>query len=254
MEESNAEVLVHSSEPPHGYTVPVHSHRRTQLLCVFAGVVIVMTVRGRWMIPPGHALLIPRGLEHSVEMLSDVSMKSAYLTPRDGWATGEAPKVLEVSELARSLLLEAIRLQEVLASNRKAELVLALLVEEIETLEERPLGLPFPSDRRLVALCRAYMENPTPNVRLDDWAEKLAMSRRTFTRLFRRETGISFITWRQQASVFACLPQLTEGLPVTNIALGAGYESVAAFTTMFRRMLGTSPRSYMTSRRTFGAH
>jgi len=66
--------------------------------------------------------------------------------------------------------------------------------------------------------------------------------------VLRKETGISFTTWRQQASVFACLPQLAEGQPVTNVALEAGYESVAAFTTMFRRMLGTSPRTYMVNR------
>ncbi|MBB5574309.1 AraC family transcriptional regulator [Rhizobium paranaense] len=251
MEGSNAGVLVHSSEPPQGYTVPWHRHRRTQLLCVFAGVVLILTTRGRWMVPPGHALFIPVGLEHSVEMLSDVSIKSVYVMPNDPTPPEEAPRVVEVTDLARSLLLEAIRLREAPLGNRKAELVLSLLIEEISTLEERPLGLPFPSDRRLAALCRDYLANPTPNARLDDWAEKLATSRRTFTRQFRKETGISFTTWRQQASVFACLPQLAEGQPVTNVALEAGYESVAAFTTMFRRMLGTSPRTYMVNRWSF---
>ncbi len=251
MERSNAEVLVHSSEPPQGYTVPRHSHRRTQLLCVFAGVVLVATDRGHWMVPPGHALYIPHDLPHTVEMLSDVSMKSLYVPPRSPYEKDEPPRVLEVTDLARSLLLEALRLRKAPAGDRKAELVLALLIEEVSTLETRPLGLPFPSDRRLAALCRDYMTNPTPNTRLDDWAGRLAMSRRTFTRQFRNETGISFSRWRQQASVFACLPQLAEGSPVINVALEAGYESVAAFTTMFRRMLGTSPRAYMVSRRSF---
>jgi AraC-like DNA-binding protein len=136
--------------------------------------------------------------------------------------------------------------------DRKADLVLTLLIEEIATLVERPLSLPFPADRRLSDLCRDYMASPSPNVRLDDWAEKLAMSRRTFTRFFREQTGISFVTWRQQASVFACLPMLAEGVPVTQVAMEAGYENVAAFTTMFRRMLGSAPRSYMAERHAFG--
>ena len=62
LELSDANVVVRSSDIPHGYVVPPHSHSRTQFLCVFAGVVLVSTIRGRWMIPPGHALLIPRGL------------------------------------------------------------------------------------------------------------------------------------------------------------------------------------------------
>ena len=61
--------------------------------------------------------------------------------------------------------------------------------------------------------------------------------------------GVSFVTWRQQACLFACLPRLAAGEPVTRVALDAGYESVPAFTTMFKRMLGTSPRIYLTDRK-----
>ena len=45
--------------------------------------------------------------------------------------------------------------------------------------------------------------------------------------------------------MFACLPKVAEGLSVTEVALEAGYENPAAFTTMFRRVLGNTPRSYM---------
>jgi AraC-like DNA-binding protein/mannose-6-phosphate isomerase-like protein (cupin superfamily) len=253
IETSKADVLVHSSNPPKGFAIPWHEHRRTQLLCVFSGILLVVTIHGRWMVPAGHALVIPSGLPHSVEILSDISMRSVYMAPTDpGSEPEETLRVVEVTDLARSLIFEAIRLQEASIGNRKAELVLALLIEEISALENRPLGLPFPSDRRLAALCRDYLANPDPNVRLDDWAEQMAVSRRTFTRQFRKETGISFTTWRQQASVFACLPQLTGGKPITTVALEAGYESVAAFTTMFRRVLGTSPRNYMTTHSSFG--
>ena len=252
MERQNADVLVHSSEDPPGYVVPTHSHSRMQLLCVFKGVVLVQTEKGRWMIPPGHALLIPSRLPHSVEMLSEVAIKSVYMFEKADQQRPASPKVMEVTDLARSLILEAIRLREAPQSDRKADLVLTLLVEEIATLKERPLSLPFPSDQRLADLCRDYMDTPSPNVRLDDWADLMAMSRRSFTRFFREQTGISFVTWRQQASVFACLPRLAEGVSITHVAMEAGYENVAAFTTMFRRMLGSAPRSYMAERQAFG--
>jgi len=71
------------------------------------------------------------------------------------------------------------------------------------------------------------------------------MSRRTFTRAFQRQTGLSLSTWRQQALLFAALPRLADGEPVTSVALDVGYDSVPAFTTMFKRMLGTSPRGYL---------
>jgi AraC-like DNA-binding protein len=125
---------------------------------------------------------------------------------------------------------------------------MALLVDEIGRLPEQPLGLPFPASGRLTALCREFLDRPIPGAKIDDWAGRLNMSRRSFTRLFREETGVSFATWRQQACIFACMPRLARGEPVTTVALDAGYESVPAFITMFKRMLGASPRSYFTAR------
>lgn len=250
MEQSNADVLVQNAEIPGGYVVPAHSHRRTQFLCVAAGVVLVATVRGRWMIPPGHALLIPRGLEHSVEMYSDVTMRSVYVFSAEGLAGSPEPAVLEVTALAHHLLDEAVRHQQASEDVRRAELVMALLMDEIGRLPARPLGLPFPAHPRLAALCRRFVEAPSADAKIDDWAARLAMSRRSFTRVFREETGVSFSTWRQQAAIFACLPKLAAGLPVTQVALEAGYDSVPAFTTMFRRMLGAAPKAYFRSRET----
>ena len=77
------------------------------------------------------------------------------------------------------------------------------------------------------------------------WADALAMNRRTFTRLFRAETGMSFGEWRQQACLFAALPRLAAGESVTALALDLGYESPAAFTSMFKRVLGAPPSRYM---------
>ena len=71
------------------------------------------------------------------------------------------------------------------------------------------------------------------------------MSRRTFTRIFRAETGMSFGEWRQQACLFAALPRLAAGESVTGLALDLGYESPAAFTSMFKRMLGAPPSRYL---------
>jgi AraC-like DNA-binding protein len=70
------------------------------------------------------------------------------------------------------------------------------------------------------------------------------MGRRAFTRAFRRETGMSFGEWRQQACLLVALPRLAAGQPVTAVALDLGYESPAAFSTMFKRLLGMAPSQY----------
>ncbi|TIS81307.1 MAG: AraC family transcriptional regulator, partial [Mesorhizobium sp.] len=42
------------------------------------------------------------------------------------------------------------------------------------------------------------------------------------------------------------------GEPITRVALDLGYDSVPAFITMFKRMLGSSPRGYMRGARDNG--
>jgi AraC-like DNA-binding protein len=124
-------------------------------------------------------------------------------------------------------------------------LLAALLLHEIPALRELPLALPLPTEPKLAALCRAFVRAPSSHATIEEWADQLGMSRRTFTRSFHRQTGLSLSTWRQQACLFAALPRLADGQPVTRVALDLGYESVPAFTTMFRRMTGIPPRRYL---------
>lgn len=243
IEAASGPVYAIPSEYPAGYHVKPHNHSRAQFVYARAGVVMVSSVQGRWMVPPQHALWIPAGLVHTVDMLGEVSMLSAYVLPDVLSDPPSAIRVVAVSDLARALIIEAVAPVAEARTGRQ-ELVMALLLEEVLRLPDRPLGLPFPSDQRLANLCRGFLDNPSARLVIDDWAERLAMSRRAFTRFFRKETGISLLTWRQQAAVFTALPRLAAGETVTAVALDLGYDSVAAFTTMFRRMLGAAPRSY----------
>jgi AraC-like DNA-binding protein len=83
-----------------------------------------------------------------------------------------------------------------------------LLVAEIAGAPSIPLSVPFPAHGALAARCHAFLERPSAAATIDEWADALAMNRRRFTRLFRRETGMSFAQWRQQACLSAALPRL----------------------------------------------
>jgi len=122
--------------------------------------------------------------------------------------------------------------------------IIELLLTELERAPVIPIAVPFPSSRGLARRCHAFLEHPTPHETIARWAEELDVSRRSFTRSFRRETGMSFAEWRQQACLLIALPRLAAGETVTSIALDLGYDSPAAFATMFKRRLGLSPSQY----------
>lgn len=244
LEEAEGAVIALPGDYPDGYRVPEHCHSRAQLLHARTGVVKINTGQGRWMVPPEHAMWIPAGVEHSVEMLGLVRMLSVYVRPDAITGLPQGLQVFGLTSLATNLIIEAADLPHDASAGSRAALVKALLLHEIANLPLRPLGLPFPSDPRLAELCRRFVEKPSPHATIDDWAAQTGMSRRTFTRTFLRETGLSLSTWRQQACLFAALPRLAGGEPITGVALDLGYDSVPAFTTMFRRMLGKAPREY----------
>ena len=242
---AGGDVIASASDYPDGYRVPSHRHGRAQLLHALSGVLMVTTGKGRWMVPAEHAMWIPAGVEHSVEMLGAVRMRSAYVLPAALAGLPDRLRVVAMTDLMRSLVVEAVGLEPSADPQGRAGLIMALILHEIPRLEERPFAQPFPTDARLAALCRSFDADPSPHATIDDWAARAGRSRRAFTRAFLRETGLSLSVWRRQASLFAALPRLAEGEPVTTVALDLGYDSAPAFTTMFRRMLGVSPRIYL---------
>ena len=55
---------------------------------------------------------------------------------------------------------------------------------------------------------------------------------------------MAFGQWRQRACVLLALSRLASGDTVTAVALDLGYDSPAAFSTMFRRALGRPPSHF----------
>jgi AraC-like DNA-binding protein len=225
--------------------IPPHEHRRAQLLCALAGVAIVSAERNRWLMLPEHALWIPAGVRHSVEVIEDLTTGSVYVEPGLLAAPPTRSHVVRMTELMKSLVLEAVREPPEYDPQSRMGLIMALIVEEMPRLPNAPLSLPLPHEPRLAALCRRFVAAPSAHETIDDWAAAMAMSRSAFTRAFRRETGLAVTEWRQQACLLAALPRLLAGEKVTSVAFDLGYESAAAFTTMFKRVLGAPPRQYL---------
>lgn len=227
-----------------GFEIAPHRHERAQLIYATAGTMRVSTGDGVWVVPPQRALWMPPGARHSIVMSGDVTMRTLYL--RDDAARGMPGtcRVLPVSALLRELIIRATELPLRYDEAGPAGHVVALLLAELHGAGTLPLQLPMPRDKRLRLICETLLASPGDPRTLEQWASSANASARTLARLFVAETGLTFGAWRQQARVLEAMGRLGGGAPVTEVALDLGYDSVSAFSAMFRRAAGASPRQY----------
>jgi len=237
---------------PVEHVLPPHHHERAQLVYGATGMMMVETRQGRWVVPPDRAVWIPSRMEHNLRMLTPVTTITIWVEPERKYRLPQICQVVEISQLMRSLLMAATEVEPEYDRKGRDGALMSLLLHELIRLPTLPLSLNFPSHKRLAQRCREFLNNPGPHDTIEDWSDALGMSRRTFTRLFKNETGLSFAAWRQQACLFAALPRLAANEPITRIALDLGYESPAAFTTMFKRLQGVPPSRYFLGNDTVG--
>ncbi|QQV56871.1 helix-turn-helix transcriptional regulator [Ralstonia syzygii subsp. celebesensis] len=86
---------------------------------------------------------------------------------------------------------------------------------------------------------------PADERSLQDWANAVGASSRTLVRRFQAAFGLSFRDWRQQMRLLAAIPLLAAGTPITKVAGDVGYDTPSAFSLMFRRVMGMTPRQYL---------
>ena len=108
---------------------------------------------------------------------------------------------------------------------------------------ERPM--PYAAGAGLEAIRAWMIEHISAPLTLDAMAGHARMSRRTFIRRFRDETGCSPLQWLIHQRVLLAQRLLERtGDSLTRIATRCGFASVLVLRQHFRRALGTTPSAY----------
>jgi AraC family transcriptional regulator of adaptative response / DNA-3-methyladenine glycosylase II len=90
---------------------------------------------------------------------------------------------------------------------------------------------------------RLIAEEGLAATRLETLASRLGVGTRHLRRLFRRHVGASPVAVLQAQRVFLAKELITDsGLPLTQVALGAGFGSVRRFNAVMQRTFGRPPR------------
>lgn len=112
---------------------------------------------------------------------------------------------------------------------------------------EQPLPAD-PGDERLRAVLDWALSRLDQRLGVDELAERARMSRRTFTRRFRRATGASVGDWLAHQRLARAQRLLeTTDRSLEHIAVESGFGSAVSLRQRFAAVLGTSPSAYRRS-------
>ncbi|NOG73442.1 helix-turn-helix domain-containing protein [Roseicella sp. DB1501] len=228
---------------PEGEAVPRHRHERVQLLYATRGIMRITTDAASFVVPPGRALWLPAGVAHLTETQGRLAMRALFLRADAARAGPAAVTVMAVSPLLRELVLAACAEPLEWDEAGRGRHLTALILDEIARAPALPLGVPAVRDARLRRLAEALRADPARDADLESWAVECGASPRTLTRLFRRETGMSFGRWRQLLRLSEAAALLAQGVPPARAAAAVGYASASAFGAAFRAAFGTTPGS-----------
>jgi AraC-like DNA-binding protein len=219
-----------------------HAHEGGQFILAENGVSHLRTELGGWIIPPRRVAWVPPGVRHASKSSGDGS----------GWVV-IAP--VELSNLSSSvcvlrasaLMIASLQRLTQLTSRDQSmrSLLWKVVAAEVSAAQPEQLEVPMPTAPRLLKAVQTVLTSPTATASLDKLAARAGMSRRSFARHFRSQTGLSYAQWKRAVIAQHALGLVAAGHKVSSVALDVGYGSTSAFIAMFRRQYGESPRQFL---------
>jgi AraC-like DNA-binding protein len=231
-----------------GVRLDTHMHREAQLIYAAKGTMQVTTPKGRWLVPPDRAVWVPARLEHSVDVLADIEMRTLYfdlawLAREDCSDSLDAEFVVRVSQLLQQAILALFDGRN---DPDRTELLVRLTMLELHHAEDSTTFIPLPQEPRCRRAADIVLGDPTGSHEIEMLAREVGTSARTLSRLFSSETQLSFKSWCQRARIAAAIEKLSmdANVSVKQLASDLGYASFPAFSHAFRQVTGKTPTKF----------
>lgn len=227
----------------HEQEIPLHQHRKGQLILALHGGITCEVANAMWMVPPQYAVWIPGSMPHHNRATPNARLCFLFIEP--GAVTlPEQCCTLKATPFMRELIL---KLAEDREPSAQRDRLVQVLFDELPSLPVAQLHLPVSGHPKIRAMVDYMASHPQESRTLNQWASHLAMSERNLSRLIVKETGVNYRRWRHQLQLIQALQMLVAGKSVQQVAHALGYDSTTAFITMFKKGLGQTPGRYLNS-------
>jgi AraC-like DNA-binding protein len=226
--------------------IPVHQHRKSQLVLALHGAVTCQVADGLWIVPPHCGVWIPGGLPHSNRATANAKLCYLFVEP-DRVALPTQCCTLSISPMVREMILQLANVSQDYDAHGHTDRLVGVLLDELALMPMERLCLPVSSHPKMLEIENTLLANPGERSTIVEWAKRVAMSERSLARLVVAETGLTFGRWRQLFHLLFAIRELAGGASVQRVSGDLGYESVTAFITMFKKALGQPPARYFAS-------
>lgn len=263
----NTSIRIWHSRTPDDYEL--HFHSAVEVILPLQGEVLVHAAEDTYHVRAGEVIIIPAGCTHGLHMGED-SERELLLYEMNGVFTLKEFSALRqmmskpvhlvedhpCRERVRSIFFEIIEMHRsgaLLRNMRNYALLLEIYsivgedyltngatAAEMNALN-RQLSGEDAFNRALDHLNKNYMDDMT----LDNLAAYAGFSRYTLSRMFRQHTGATFTQYLSRRRVEMAMELLSgTRMPVTQVALQCGFNSIATFNRVFREIKGCTPTQY----------
>ena len=253
----------------HSDSYAPHFHSAVEVLIPIEGELYSVIDKTEFCVKTGEVLIIPAGCTHSLRMEQDsarelilfemnnvftlkefgafrqMMSKPIYLHAEHTACAGVREKLVELVEVYRSgKMLRNMHcyalLLEIYAQLGESYLETSATQAEVNAIN-RQLSGEDAFNRALDYVSENYMDDVT----LDSLAAYAGFSRYTLSRMFRQHTGQTFTQYLNKRRVTMAEELLASTkVPVTQVALQCGFNSIATFNRVFRDVRGCTPTQY----------
>jgi AraC-like DNA-binding protein len=218
-----------------------HQHPGHQLIYVSTGLLVAETSAGSWVASRDRAIWMPAGTWHEHRAYGAALIHTLGFDVGAPPLAADGPAIVAVTTLLRELL---VALTDPATPSPEVDRLRAVLRDRLRRTNQEPISLPAPLDPRLSCACAIALEHLESPMPLSALADAALTTERTLSRLFRRETGMSYPQWRAQARAIRAMILLAQGETVTDAGSLCGWSTTSAFIDSFRRAMGQTPGAY----------
>ena len=158
-----------------GVRLDTHMHREAQLVYAAKGTMQVTTPKGRWLVPPDRAVWVPARLEHAIDVLADVEMRTLYFDL--AWLAREARSasldcefVVRVSPLLHQAILGLFDGRN---ARERTGLLIKLAMLELHQAEDSATFIPLPHEPRCRRAAEIVLGDPTGSHEIETLAREV---------------------------------------------------------------------------------